>query len=222
MRRKEIFDCAVSQGVIPPFNHDNIESAKNILNAAYEGGLRIIEFTNRTENALEIFEELINHAEKNLPGMILGAGTIMNAKQAKQFYKAGAQFIVAPILKKEVGEFCKKNKIFWCPGAATPTEVIQAYEWGADIIKLFPGEVLGPSFIRALRRPCPWVKVMPSGGVTLDENNLKQWFDAGAVCVAIGSELFSKEIMKAGNYALLTSRISTLLKAIKNCREGIA
>jgi 2-dehydro-3-deoxyphosphogluconate aldolase/(4S)-4-hydroxy-2-oxoglutarate aldolase len=220
MNRIDIFQLAGAQGLIPPFNHTNAEAAKHILTAAYAGGLRIIEFTNRSPNALEVFEELVNYVDKKLPGMVLGAGTIMNEQQANQFFKAGAKFIVSPVLTKTVGDFCNENKVFWCPGAATPTEVIQAHEWGADLVKIFPAEILGPSFVRALRGPCPWVKVMPSGGVTTDANNLKQWFEAGVVCVAVGSQLFTKEIMQDGNYNLLTSRIDSLLTAIQNSREA--
>ena len=218
LSKEEIFQLAASQGLLPPFNHADETIAKNILNAIYAGGLRIIEFTNRSENALAVFKSLVKHAEKNLPGLVLGIGTIMNAKQAKQFYKAGAQFIVAPVLTKEVGEYCAKNEIFWCPGAATPTEIIQATEWGADLVKIFPAETLGPAFVKALRGPCPWVKVMPSGGVTLDEDNIRQWFAAGVVCVAIGSQLFSKEIMQDGNYTLLTERVKWLLSTIELVR----
>ncbi len=217
--KEEIAEVASSQGLIPPFNHPDENAAKKILDAIYAGGLRIIEFTNRRENALEVFKSQVKHIDKNLPGLILGIGTIMNAKQAKQFYKAGAQFIVSPILDKGTSEYCRKNEIFWMPGAATPTEIVQAHEWGADLVKVFPAEVLGPAFIKALKGPCPWTKLMASGGVTFEENNLKNWFDAGADCVAMGSNLFSKEIMQDGNYALLTERIQWLLATIKTVRN---
>jgi 2-dehydro-3-deoxyphosphogluconate aldolase / (4S)-4-hydroxy-2-oxoglutarate aldolase len=217
--KEEIFQLAASQGLLPPFNHMDEKVSIKILDAIYAGGLRIIEFTNRSENALAVFKSLVKHTKKNLPGLILGIGTIMNAKQAKQFYKAGAQFIVAPVLTKEVGEYCVKNKILWVPGAATPTEIIQATEWGADLVKIFPAETLGTSFVKALRGPCPWVKLMPSGGVTLDEENIRQWFASGVVCVAIGSQLFSKEIMQEGNFELLQQRIKWLLATIASVRN---
>jgi 2-dehydro-3-deoxyphosphogluconate aldolase/(4S)-4-hydroxy-2-oxoglutarate aldolase len=219
LSKKEILQLAASQGLLPPFNHTDETAAKKILDAIYAGGLRIIEFTNRSENAVPVFKSLIKHAEKNLPGLIIGIGTIMNAKQAKQFYKAGAQFIVAPVLTKEVGEFCVKNEVLWVPGAATPTEIVQAHEWGAGLVKIFPAEVLGPAFIKALKAPCPWVKVMPSGGVTLEEENLRQWFTTGIECVAIGSQLFSKEIMEERNFTLLTERIKWLLGTIADVRS---
>jgi 2-dehydro-3-deoxyphosphogluconate aldolase / (4S)-4-hydroxy-2-oxoglutarate aldolase len=217
--KKDILETARSQGLLPPFNHADESAAKKILDAIYAGGLRIIEFTNRSENALPVFKSLIKHAEKNLPGLIIGIGTIMNVKQAKQFYKAGAQFIVAPVLTKEVGEYCVKNEILWVPGAATPTEIIQAHEWGADLVKIFPAEVLGPAFVKALKGPCPWIKVMPSGGVSLEEENLRQWFSTGVECVAIGSLLFSKEIMQEKNYSLLSERIKWLLSTIAAVRN---
>ncbi|MCW3120286.1 MAG: Entner-Doudoroff aldolase [Chitinophagaceae bacterium] len=219
LTKEEIVQIATSQGLLPPFNHSDEEVAKKILDAVYAGGLRIIEFTNRSENALAVFKALVKHAGKNLPGLVLGIGTIMNAKQAKQFYKAGARFIVAPVLTKEVGDYCVKNEILWVPGAATPTEIIQATEWGADLVKIFPAETLGPLFVKALRGPCPWVKVMPSGGVTLDEDNIRQWFATGVICVAIGSQLFSKEIMQDGNFELLKQRIEWLLATISSVKN---
>ena len=219
LSKKHILEIARSQGLLPPFNHTDESTAKKILDAVYAGGLRIIEFTNRSENALAVFKSLVKHAEKNLPGLIVGIGTIMSAKQAKQFYKAGAQFIVAPVLTKEVGEFCVKNEVLWVPGAATPTEIVQAHEWGADLVKIFPAEVLGPAFVKALKGPCPWVKVMPSGGVTLEEDNLRQWFATDVECVAIGSLLFSKEIMQDRNFTLLTERIKWLLGTIADVRS---
>lgn len=218
MEKEDILQLARVQGLLPPFNHTDLKAAKNILSAIYAGGLRVIEFTNRADNALDVFEELVVFAKKNLPDLVVGVGTIMNAKQAKQFHKAGAQFIVAPTLNLEVGAYCSKQNLFWCPGAGTATEVVQAHDWGASLVKIFPAEVLGVTFIKALKGPCPWTRVMPSGGVTMDENNLKQWFDNGVECVAIGSNLFSPEVMKEGNMALLEQRIRWLLDTIKKVR----
>ncbi len=219
MKKDDIMKLAVGQGLLPPFNHTNLKTAKQILDAIYAGGLRIIEFTNRSPNALDVFASLIKHAEKKLPDLVIGVGTIMNAKQAKQFHKAGAQFIVAPTLNLEVGAYCSKHDLFWCPGAGTATEIVQGHEWGASLVKIFPAEILGPAFVRALKGPCPWTKVMPSGGVTQDENNLREWFKSGVECVAIGSQLFSKEIMQDGNMQLLQERVGWLLETIKNIRK---
>ena len=220
LKKEEIFNLASTQGLLPPFNHTDEKVAKKILDAIYEGGLRIIEYTNRSEHALKVFSSLVKHTNKNLPDLVLGVGTIMNVKQAKQFHKEGAQFIVSPILDKGVGEYCEKHELFWGPGAYSPTEIIQAHNWGASLVKIFPADTLSPTFVKALRGPCPWVKVMPSGGVTLDENNIRQWLNSGVVCVAIGSQLFSKEIMQDGNYDLLTQRIDWLLTTINKIRES--
>ena len=216
--KDDILLLARVQGLLPPFNHPDEKIAKQLLKAAYDGGLRIIEYTNRSANALDVFESLVKYTRKELPDMVLGIGTIMNAKQAKQFHKAGAQFIVAPTLNLEVGAYCSKQNLFWCPGAGTATEIVQAHEWGATLVKIFPAEVLGPAFVRALKGPCPWVKVMPSGGVTLDESNLTEWLKTGVECVAIGSQLFSKEIMQGENMNLLRERIEWLLSTIKKIR----
>lgn len=216
--KEDILLLARVQGLLPPFNHPDETTAKKILKATYDGGLRIIEYTNRSGNALDVFESLVKYVRKELPEMVIGIGTIMNVKQAKQFHKAGAQFIVAPTLNLEVGAYCSKHNLFWCPGAGTATEIVQAHEWGATLVKIFPAEVLGTAFVKALKGPCPWVKVMPSGGVTLDESNLTDWLQSGVECVAIGSQLFSKEIMQEGNMKLLEERIKWLLATIKKIR----
>lgn len=219
MEKEDILQLARVQGLLPPFNHQDVKTARNILSAIYAGGLRIIEFTNRANNALDVFEELVAFAKKNCPDLVIGVGTIMNAKQAKQFHKAGAQFIVAPTLSLEVGAYCSKQNLFWCPGAGTATEVVQAHDWGASLVKIFPAEVLGVPFIKALKGPCPWTRVMPSGGVTMEENNLREWFNSGVECVAIGSNLFSREIMNDGKMDLLEQRIQWLLETIHKVRQ---
>lgn len=216
--KETILELALTQGLIPPFNTSDPETAIGVMNAVYKGGLRIFEFTNRSENAIDTFKAMVKHARKHLPDLVLGIGTIMNAKQAKAFHAAGAQFIVAPNLNKGVGQYCKKEKLFWCPGAATPSEVITAMEWGAALVKLFPAEILGPVFIKALKGPCPWVKVMPSGGVTLDPDNIRSWFEAGADCVAIGSNLFTKEIMAKKDFAALEERTRKMLNLIASIK----
>ena len=219
LSKEDIMKMATTQGLLPPFNHPDEKTAKQILDAIYAGGLRMIEYTNRSPNALEVFTSLVKYAAKKLPGLVIGIGTIMNAKQAKLFHKAGAQFIVAPTLNLAVGAYCAKQNLFWCPGGGTATEIVQAHEWGASMVKIFPAEILGPAFVKALKGPCPWTKVMPSGGVTMDENNLREWFSSGVECVAIGSQLFSKEIMQEGNMGLLQERIEWLLETIRKIRK---
>lgn len=218
LKKEAIQTLAAEQGVIPPFNHTDPATAVAITEAAYRGGLRIFEFTHRSENALDVFSAMIKARPKKYPDMVLGVGTIMNVKQARQYYKAGAQFIVAPTLNKAVGNWCAKENVFWCPGAGSATEAVQAHEWGASLIKIFPAEVLGPRFIKALKAPCPWLKLMPSGGVTLEKENLKQWFSSGVACVAIGSHLFTN-VLEEKNYGLLEARIRQLLADIRELRN---
>ena len=149
--KEEILQIASAQGLLSPFNHPDEKKAIEILDTIYAGGLRIIEFTNRSHNALDVFSALIKHAKKNLPDLVIGIGTIMNEKQAKQFHKAGARFIVAPTLNIEVGSYCAKHNLFWCPGAGTATEIVQGHELGATLVKIFPAEILGPPFVKAIK-----------------------------------------------------------------------
>jgi 2-dehydro-3-deoxyphosphogluconate aldolase/(4S)-4-hydroxy-2-oxoglutarate aldolase len=218
IKKEQINACIEEQGIIPPFHHTDAQTAVAVTEALYKGGLRIFEFTNRSEGALDVFKAIVAAQPKKYPEMILGAGTIMNVQQAKKFYKAGARFIVAPTLSKAVGSWCKKENVFWCPGVGTATEAVQAHEWGAGLVKLFPAEVLGPLFIKALKAPCPWLKVMPSGGVTLDKENLRHWFQSGATCVAIGSNLFDQSIMSRGDFDALSQRMKTILQHIREVR----
>lgn len=217
--KKSIAALAKEQGLIPPFNHTDAAAAIALTEAAYRGGLRILEFTNRSENALAVFTQLAKHCSKKFPDLALGIGTIMDVRQARQFHKAGAQFIVSPVLNQKVGMWCKKEGVFWCPGAGSATEIQQAHEWGASLVKLFPAEVFGPAFIKAVKAPCPWLNIMPSGGVTTDKQNLKLWFESGAYCVAIGSQLFSKEVMQEKNYGLLEERVRSVLQDIAAVRS---
>lgn len=220
IKKEEVLKLAVEQGVLPPFHHPEAKAAIAITKAAYDGGLRIIEFTNRSTNALSVFHYVIESRAKLYPDMVIGVGTIMNVKQAKEFHQAGAQFIVAPTLNFDVGAWCTQEELFWCPGAGTATEIVQAHEWGASLVKLFPAEVLGAVFLKAVLAPCPWLKIMPSGGVTLEKENLHNWFQAGAACVAIGSHLFTKKVMADQQYGELESHIRTLLKTIRELKRG--
>ena len=208
----------LGQGVIPLFSHSNPETAISIVEALYRGGLRSVEFTNRSPSALDVFAAIVAASPSRYPDMILGAGTVLDHDQAKQFVAAGASFIVAPFLNEDVGLWCATNDVFWCPGVGTVTEVVKAHTVGASLVKLFPAEVLGPLFIKAVATTCPWISMMPSGGVTLDSSVLTTWFDAGAACVAVGSALFAEA---DGETALseLEQRTATLLSTVSRIRS---
>lgn len=190
-KRLEVYSTMLSTGIIPLFYNNDLELTKKVVSACYDGGARIFEFTNRGGNASEIFKELLPWCNR-MPGMILGIGSIVDPFTASHFIQMGANFIVSPIFNEEVGLLCNRRKIAWIPGCATVTEVNKAEELGAEIVKIFPAQqVGGPKFIKALKGPLPWSNLMPSGGVVLEEENILNWLEAGAVCLGIGSNLIN-------------------------------
>lgn len=214
-----VLDVALSQGVVPLFDSADAEAAISLVEATYRGGLRIIEFTNRSPGALEVFAALAAAAPARYPDMMLGAGTVLDPSQAEQFVEAGASFIVSPFLDENTGRWCSEHDLFWGPGVGTVTEAMKAHNMGASIVKLFPAEVLGPGFIRAVKPPCPWLRMMPSGGVTLDRQNLASWFDAGAACVAVGSALF-KSASGMLTLSEVEERTASLLSTVSSIRSA--
>lgn len=176
--------------LVPVFYHADAETCKTVLQASYDGGVRVFEFTNRGENAPEVFSELVKYARENCPGLLLGIGTISTAESAQQFIDAGAGFVVQPFTTPAVGEVCRRNGIPWIPGTMTVTEIHQATVLGAEVVKIFPGNVLGPAYIKALRGPLPQVKIMVTGGVEPTEASVREWFSAGVNAVGLGSQLF--------------------------------
>ncbi|MEL7268138.1 MAG: bifunctional 4-hydroxy-2-oxoglutarate aldolase/2-dehydro-3-deoxy-phosphogluconate aldolase [Bacteroidota bacterium] len=205
-------------GLIPVFNHIDPDIAKAVLDACYQGGVRVFEFTNRGANALEVFEALVAHAQK-YPDLLVGIGTIFSAEDAKMFLKKGAQFIVSPGMVPEMATFCASEDVFWIPGCATVSEIHQALELGAKVVKAFPGNVLGPGFVKAVKAVFPKLPIMPTGGVSPTEENLKAWFDAGVVCVGMGSKLVTKEVINAQRYDALESLVKHTLGIITNIRN---
>jgi len=220
--RQEINQLIAQHALLPLFNPDDLEISKNIITAAYGGGVRLFECTNRSADALSIFKQLVPFVEKNLPDLVLGAGTIMDERSAIAFYDAGAQFIVSPVIPEDVAKFCQKNDIFWCPGASTLNEIVHAHALGADLVKIFPANFTGgPGFVKAIKAPCPWLKLMPTGGVDGSEKNLKEWFEAGVLCVGIGSQLFIREILAAKNYSMITTRTREMVTVIQSIKSKL-
>lgn len=207
-----------STGMVPVFYHADIEIAKGVVDAAYKGGVRIFEFTNRGGNAFDVFTQLLKHVEK-YQDLVLGIGTIMDAATTKKFIDAGAHFIVSPILKPEMATVCNQHNILWAPGCATLTEIVTGHELGADVIKIFPGSVLGPGFVSSVLPVIPGYQLMPTGGVEPNEKNLTAWFKAGVLCVGMGSQLFTKEIMAEKNWSLLEKNVAEALAIIKKIRS---
>lgn len=215
LSREQVLDKVTRYRFIPLFNHHDVEISKKVLQAAYDGGVRIFEFTNRSANALQVFKELTKYAEECTPDMVLGAGTIMNHTEAAAYREAGAQFIVSPIIPLDVATYCEENNIFWCPGCSTLNEIMFAQSLGADVVKLFPANFLGgPGYLKALRGPCPEIKVLCTGGVEPQEENLKSWFDAGAIAVGMGSNLFDSKAIERGEFARIKETSKQVTKFI--------
>jgi 2-dehydro-3-deoxyphosphogluconate aldolase/(4S)-4-hydroxy-2-oxoglutarate aldolase len=217
LHRKEVLKLVQQHRLIPLFNPDDFDVCSNVLKAAYDGGVRVFECTNRSANALDIFKQLVPAIRKSMPDLILGAGTIMDSDAAASFFEAGAQFIVSPVITPEVGDFCHKHDLFWCPGAGSLNEVVNAHNMGADIVKIFPASQLGgPGFVKAIMAPCPWLKIMPTGGVDGTEKNIKAWFESGVTCVGIGSQLFSSELIAAKDYSTIGQRTREIVNIIQS------
>lgn len=207
-----------SSGMIPVFYHADIETAKSVLDACYKGGVRVFEFTNRGENAFQVFVQLLKHAEQ-YPDLTVGIGTIMDGEVTQKFCDAGAHFIVSPILKSEMATVCHKNNKLWIPGCATLTEIVTAKDLGAKVIKIFPGSVLGPGFVSSIMPVVPGLQLMPTGGVEPTEANLSAWFKAGVICVGMGSQLISKDIIETKNWTKLEQGVKDALAIINGIKK---
>ena len=207
-------------GMIPVFYHPQIETAKQVLKACYDGGVRVFEFTNRGDFAHEVFAGLNKWVISELPGMILGVGSVVDAGTASLYIQLGANFVVSPVLKEEMAIVCNRRKIAWSPGCGSLNDISRAEELGAEIVKIFPGSsVGGPKFVAAVKGPCPWSSIMPTGGVEPTEENLKAWFDAGVACVGMGSNLFPKNVIAAGDWVKITELCRHTLAIITKVRK---
>lgn len=214
----EVLQAMQGTGMVPLFYHPDVELGKKILKACYDGGARLLEFTARGDFAYEVFSELNKYAVKELPGMIMGVGSITDAAAASLFMQMGANFIVTPSLREDIAKVCNRRKVLWSPGCGSLTEINAAEELGCDLVKLFPGSTYGPGFVKAIKGPQPWTSVMPTGGVSTDADNLKGWFDAGVTCVGMGSKLISKELLKNEDYESLQKLVKGTLELIASLR----
>ncbi|HEY5822843.1 MAG TPA: bifunctional 4-hydroxy-2-oxoglutarate aldolase/2-dehydro-3-deoxy-phosphogluconate aldolase [Cyclobacteriaceae bacterium] len=207
-----------STGLVPLFTHDNAEEAQWVLEAAYKGGVRVFEFTNRRKNSFEVFTQLVKQRSK-YPDLMLGIGTIMDGPTTQKFIDVGADFIISPIMKPEMAEVCKKNNIHWIPGCATLTEIVNAKDNGAEVIKIFPGSVLGPGFVSSILPVVPDLQLMITGGVEPNEKNLTAWFKSGAMCVGLGSQLFTKDILETKDWNQLQQKVDKALRIIQQIKK---
>lgn len=215
----QVISTAVSTGLVPVFYNPCVETSKAVLKACYDGGIRVFEFTNRGDFAHEVFSELVKYANAELPGMILGVGSIIDAPTAALYLQEGANFVVGPLFNPAIAPICNRRCVPYIPGCGSATEIGMAQEAGCDICKAFPGDVLGPAFVKGVKAPMPWTQILVTGGVKPETENLKAWFKAGASCVGMGSNLFPKDVVKAGDWATITRLCSESLKIIAEVRQ---
>jgi 2-dehydro-3-deoxyphosphogluconate aldolase/(4S)-4-hydroxy-2-oxoglutarate aldolase len=218
-QRLEVLNEILRLGIVPVFHHSDAEVAKRVVAACAAGGARVIEFTNRGDNAYRVFSDLVLHFTKADPSLILGVGSVLDAPTAALYISSGANFVVGPILNPEVAKLCNRRKIPYSPGCGSASEISEAEELGVEIVKVFPGDCVGgPGFAKAMLGPCPWNKIMPTGGVETTKESIFAWFKAGAAAVGIGSNLIKKEWVEAGSYEEITALTAQLLAWIRAAR----
>jgi 2-dehydro-3-deoxyphosphogluconate aldolase / (4S)-4-hydroxy-2-oxoglutarate aldolase len=216
----EILDLIKQQGMLPLFFYKDTEVSLEVLRTLYRAGVKTVEYTNRGEAALANFKAMRQLCDSELQGMYLGVGTIKNADQAKAFIDAGAHYIISPGLVEEAAKVADDNNMLWVPGCMTPTEIIRAETLGAKLVKLFPGNLLGPDFMSAIKELFPNVSFMPTGGVDTTKENIGGWFKAGVVAVGMGSKLISKPLLETKDYAKIESLTKEVMATIASLRAN--
>ncbi len=217
--KMQVLDAIVSTGMVPVYYNKDVEIAKQVVKACYEGGVRAFEFTNRGDFAHEVFAELIKFATKECPELVLGVGSIVDAGTASLYLQLGANFVVGPLFNPEIAKVCNRRLVPYTPGCGSVSEIGFAQEVGCDLCKIFPaGNVGGPSFVKNIKAPMPWSMIMATGAVEPAEENLSAWFKAGVTCVGMGSKLFPKEMIAAGNWEAISTLCRDALATIKKYR----
>jgi 2-dehydro-3-deoxyphosphogluconate aldolase/(4S)-4-hydroxy-2-oxoglutarate aldolase len=217
--RLEVLNTIVETGLVPVFYHADPAVARNVALAVFSGGCRLLEFTNRGDFAPDVFHELARGCQADLPDMILGAGSVVDAPTAALYIASGASFIVGPNMTVEVARLCNRRKISYSPGCGSATEIAAAEELGVEIVKVFPGDsVGGPEFVKAVLGPCPWTRIMPTGGVEATRESIHAWFKAGVTAVGIGSHLLKKEWIQAGDWDAISAKVTEVLGWIREAR----
>lgn len=192
--------------MVPVFYSSDLEVAKGVLKACYDGGVRAFEFTNRGDFAHEIFGQLVKYAAVECPEMAIGVGSVVDAGTASLYMQLGACFVVGPLFNPDIAKVCNRRQVPYTPGCGSISEVGFAQESGCELCKVFPGDVLGPKFVKGLLAPMPWSKLMVTGGVEPTEENLSQWFRAGVYCVGMGSKLFPKEVVASRDWKAIEDK----------------
>lgn len=217
--RLEVINTIVDQGLVPIFYHSDVDISKKVMESCANGNSKILEFTYWGRDAFDTFKELALYCKKAAPDLILGVGSVFEEHTAAIFVSLGANFIVSPFLNKEIAKFCNRRKVLYIPGCATVTEISKAEEYGAELVKLYPGSFLGgPDFVKMIHGPMPWTRIVVTGGIDPKEEKITDWFNAGVEAVGIGSKLIRKELYMKGDYPKISENISDLLKLINKLK----
>ena len=214
-----VTNVIIKQGVLPLYYSADEAISIEVLGAIYKAGIRAVEYTHRGEPAFNNFKEMVKVRDEEMPDLLLGIGTIKNLKQAEDYINAGADFLISPGFVPDVAAHCVANNIFYAPGCMTPTEIIAAENAGVTFIKLFPGNMLGPEFVSAIKDIFPKLLFMPTGGVDTTKENIKSWFKAGVCAVGMGSKLISKKLMEVKDYATIESETKKVLEIVLSIRK---
>jgi 2-dehydro-3-deoxyphosphogluconate aldolase/(4S)-4-hydroxy-2-oxoglutarate aldolase len=218
-KKAELLKLIPEQGILPLYFNKDEETSVQLLRALYSAGIRAVEYTNRGEAALNNFKVMRKVVDSELEGMYLGIGTIKDGNMAQTFINAGADYIICPGLVESVAEVADKYDLLWVPGCMTPSEIIKAETLGAKMVKLFPGNILGPGFMSAIKELFPNLLFMPTGGVELDKANIEGWYKSGVCAVGMGSKLVSKDVMENKKYAELIQSTKEALEIIESLRK---
>jgi len=219
-KTQQISDAVVKQGMLPLYFNSSEEVTLDVLKAIYRAGVKAVEYTNRGDAALANFKKMVALRNEEMPGLLLGVGTIKNMQHAKDYMAAGADFLVSPGFVPDVAAYCVSNDIFYAPGCMTPSEIIAAENAGIKFIKLFPGNMLGPDFLTSIKDIFPKLLFMPTGGVDTTQENIEGWFKAGVCAVGMGSKLISKKLMEAKDYGTIESEIKKVLELIGSIKPA--
>ncbi|MDR1103687.1 MAG: bifunctional 4-hydroxy-2-oxoglutarate aldolase/2-dehydro-3-deoxy-phosphogluconate aldolase [Tannerella sp.] len=216
----QTLESMLRTGMVPVYYHQDAETVQQVMKACYDGGVRVFEFTNRGDFAQEVFAGAIKFAARECPELIVGIGSIADAGTAALYLQTGANFVVGPLFNPEVAKVCNRRLIPYIPGCGSVTEIGFAQEAGCDVCKIFPaGSVGGPSFVKNVRAPMPWTMLMATGAVEPTEENLAAWFRAGVACVGMGSMLFPKEAVDAGDWKTIAELCGNALSHIRKHKK---
>ena len=217
--KHEVIATILKTGLVPVFYYGDTSTVINVCETIVDAGSPIVEFTNRGPMAFKVFEEIIRWRNSKKENLIIGAGTILDSATASLYINIGADFIVAPNFNPEVAKLCNRRNVVYIPGCSTLTEITAAEAFGVDIFKIFPAEVLGPKFIKNILAPCPWLKLMPSGGIRPTRDEIKEWINAGAVALNIGSALLRRDLIMSGRFQELRKMVEECISYIREARE---